>query len=98
MTTENRENNRQPHTLSMRDRKVLEMRGVTDVISFDEETVELSTVCGMLTVEGDGLHVKVLNLAEGIVSLNGTVTALTYSEKNPEEKRPSKLFFGKKGQ
>ena len=81
----------------MRDRKVLEMRGVTDVISFDEETVELSTACGMLTVEGDGLHVKVLNLAEGIVSLDGTVTALTYSERDPEEKRPSKLIFGKRG-
>lgn len=97
MNTENRENNRQPHTLSMRDRKVLEMRGVTDVISFDEETVELSTACGMLTVEGDGLHVKVLNLAEGIVSLDGTVTALTYSERDSEEKRPSKLIFGKRG-
>ena len=97
MNTENRENNRQPHTLSLRDRKLLEMRGVTDVISFDEETVELSTACGMLTVEGEGLHVKVLNLAEGIVSLDGTVTALTYSEKSSTEKSPSRGLFGRRG-
>ncbi len=96
MNTEHRENNRQPHTLSMRDRKLLEMRGVTDVISFDEETVELSTTAGALTVEGDGLHVKVLNLAEGIVSLDGTVTALTYSDKDPSEKPASRGFFGKR--
>ncbi len=97
MNAENRENNRQPHTLTMRDCRLLEMRGVTDVISFDEETVELSTVCGLLTVEGNGLHVKVLNLAEGTVSLDGTVTALTYSEKDPIEKGTSRGFFGKRG-
>lgn len=96
MTTEHRENNRQTHTLSMRDRKMLEMRGVTAVISFDEETVELSTVCGELTVEGIDLHVKVLNLAEGTVSLDGTVIALTYSESGTTGKR-SGGFFGRRG-
>ena len=97
MNSENTENNRQPHTLSLRARKVLEMRGVTDVISFDDETVELATTEGMLTVEGEGLHVKVLNLAEGIVSLDGNVCALTYSEKNPTEKGTARGFFGKRG-
>ncbi len=95
MNTEKREPAR-PHLLNLRDRKVLELRGVTDVISFDEETVELSTVCGTLTVEGNGLHVQTLNLAEGIVNVEGTVSALSYGDLNePEEKGEKNGFFGK---
>ena len=73
------------------------MRGVTDVISFDDETIELSTVCGNLTVEGNGLHIKVLNLAEGAVSVDGTVTALTYAEPRETERKGGKGFFGRRG-
>ena len=97
MNAEKKENTRQPHTLSLRDRSSLEMRGVTDVISFDEETIELSTACGNLTVDGNGLHIKVLNLAEGIVSVDGNVTALTYSEKQEDGQKGIKGFFAKRG-
>ena len=96
MNSEQRENRPQPHTLSMRERKVLEMRGVTAVNSFDEEIVELSTACGELTVEGEGLHIKVLNLAEGIVSMEGTVAALSYAQ-NRADKSAARGFFGKRG-
>ena len=97
MNVEKQENARQPHTLSLRDRRSLEMRGVTDVISFDDETIELSTVCGNLTVEGNGLHIKVLNLAEGVVSIDGTVTALTYDEPGETEHKAGKGLFGRRG-
>lgn len=96
MNSEHREDRPQPHTLSLRERKVLEMRGVTAVISFDEDTVELSTVCGELTVEGEGLHIKVLNLAEGVVSMDGTVTSLTYTQSGTE-KPASRGLFGRRG-
>lgn len=97
MDAENRENTREPHTLSLRDCSLLEMRGVTDVISFDEETVELSTQCGNLTVEGNGLHVKVLNLAEGHVSVDGTVTALIYTGKPETDSKGFQGLFHKRG-
>ncbi len=97
MNAEKKENTGKPHTLSLRDRGFLEMRGVTDVISFDEDTIELSTVCGNLTVDGNGLHVKVLNLAEGIVSVDGTVTALTYAESREPGQKGGKGFFGRRG-
>lgn len=97
MNAEKKENTRQPHTLSLRDRGSLEMRGVTDVISFDEETIELSTVCGNLTVDGNGLHIKVLNLAEGIVSVDGTVAALTYAEDRETEQKGGRGFFHRRG-
>lgn len=97
MNAENKENAGKPHTLSLRDRGFLEMRGVTDVISFDEETIDLSTICGNLTVEGNGLHIKVLNLAEGIVSVDGTICALTYADDREPGQKGGRGFFGRRG-
>ena len=95
MNTEKKETVRS-HLLHLRDRKVLELRGVSDVISFDEETVELSTVCGALTVEGTGLHIQTLDLAEGIVTVEGIVSALSYSDAaEPEEKNGKPGWFGR---
>ena len=95
MNAEKRENVPMPHTLSMRDRRQLEMRGVTDVVSFDEESAELTTVCGNLSIEGTGLHVKVLNLSEGIVTFDGTVNALIYTDSQHPEKKEKSGLFGK---
>ena len=95
MNTEKRETVHS-HLLSLRDRKVLELRGVTDVISFDEENVELSTVCGTLTVEGTGLHVQTLNLSEGVVSVEGMVSALSYADTEAVEEKNGKTgWLGK---
>lgn len=89
MNTEKRESV-QAQALSLRGRKNLEVNGVNDVVRFDEEGVVLSTVCGMLTVEGTSLHVKVLDLDAGTVEIDGKVDALLYfdaSESDGSEKR-----------
>ena len=95
MNVEKPEKDRQPHTLSLKERRQLEVRGVTDAISFDEETVELATVAGSLTVEGRELHIRVLDLAEGIVTVEGTVSALIYSDREPAEKQTRSGWLGK---
>ena len=95
MNADKRENVPMPHSLSMRDRRQLEMRGITDVVSFDEETAELTTECGNLSIEGTGLHVKVLNLSEGIVTFDGTVNALIYTDRPHPEKKEKSGWFGK---
>ena len=41
-----------PHTLVIEDRKRLSVSGVTDVESFDEETVALATELGELIIHG----------------------------------------------
>ena len=95
MNTEKRETV-SSHLLNLRDRKMLELRGVTDVNSFDEENVELSTVCGTLTVEGTGLHVQALDLTQGIVNIEGTVSAISYAETDASEEKNGKPgWFGK---
>ena len=82
MTDKQREmdSSKKEHTLTLTDRARVEIGGVVEVSSFDEETVVLVTVCGALTVEGTGLRVGTLDLTRGVVSVDGTVTAFYYEE------------------
>lgn len=80
MTKQNAaDQNARPHTLSLDSRKTLTMTGVEEVTSFDERQLILHTEGGLLTVDGDHLHVTSLLLEEGRVSIEGQVNALTYS-------------------
>ena len=79
-------------TLSLSDRKSLGVNGVNDVVRFDEDGVVLSTVCGTLTVEGTSLHVRVLNLEEGKVGIDGKVDALLYFDTSEEGGTKRGLF------
>ena len=63
-----------------------------DVIRFDDTSVVLQTVCGELTVEGAGLKMSVLDKEKGIVSLDGQVDSIYYSEETNETK---KRLFGR---
>ena len=67
-----------PHRLSLEDRQHLVMTGVTDVDSFDENTVLLRTNRGLVSVRGEGLQLRSLNVEGGQASVDGTVTAIVY--------------------
>ena len=69
-----------PHKLSLDQRKNLTMTGVTEVVSFDENTVVLKTGLGMLVVQGQQLQLKTLTLDGGNVAVEGQIHALTYEQ------------------
>lgn len=73
-----------PHKLTLNERSTLTMTGVTDVVSFDENTVVLHTELGTLVVQGRALQLKTLSVDGGQVAVEGTVSALQYEE--PREK------------
>ena len=62
--------------LDRRERATL--TGVTEVESFDDTQVVLSTHGGRLVLTGAGLHVSSLVLEEGKLSLEGTIDGLHY--------------------
>jgi len=72
----------QRHTLTLDDCARLQISGVLDVDNYDETTVTAHTVHGILTVEGEGLHVRHLALESGEMSVEGSVRALYYSEES----------------
>ena len=69
-----------PHKLTLNERKSLTMTGVTEVVSFEENGVVLSTTLGTLTVHGRELQLKTLSLDGGQVAVEGSITALVYAE------------------
>ena len=59
-------------------RKCLNISGVKEVTSFDDETILLDSVQGKITIKGDGLHVESFNTITGDFCANGKVHAVVY--------------------
>ncbi len=71
------------HRLTLLQRERMQLTGVEEVISFDEDSVVLKTNMGLLTVHGQALQLKTLSLDGGQVDLSGTVDALIYQAARP---------------
>ena len=88
-TTEKKEKN----DIVIRSRKHIDISGVTEVISFDENSVVMLTVCGEMALEGESLRIGVLDTDRGMVSVDGKISAVIYYDESPmPEKR--KRFGG----
>ncbi|WLD93471.1 sporulation protein YabP [Alkalihalobacillus sp. AL-G] len=81
------------HDVKMRGRKALDITGVKQVESFDNEEFLLETSMGFLAVRGYNLKMKNLNLDQGLVSIEGKVYDLVYLDQQQGDK--SKGFFSK---
>lgn len=68
----------QRHELNMRERNWMAMTGVLKVESFAEQEIVLETSLGMLTVRGDGLHIRHLDLEQGNLEMDGTIESFNY--------------------
>ncbi|MDZ5474321.1 sporulation protein YabP [Bacillus sp. 31A1R] len=81
------------HDVIMRGRKLLDITGVKQVESFDNEEFLLETVMGFLAIKGQNLQMKNLDVDKGIVSIKGKVFELIYLDEQHGEK--AKGFFSK---
>ncbi len=77
----------------LENREKLNITGVLDVLSFDDQIVILETELGLLTVKGENLRINKLSLDSSEVTIDGTIYQLAYSEKDSMEK--SGGFLGK---
>lgn len=75
------------HRLSLDQRRECKITGVVEVQSFDENTILLETVDGMITIKGNGLHVSRLNLDKGEADVDGMVDSLVYADKTTLAKK-----------
>lgn len=67
-----------PHKLVLESRKKLSVSGVKEVESFDEASVVLNTNRGTIIIRGEGLHLQMLSLDGGQVSVDGLVDSIQY--------------------
>ena len=75
----------------LENRKKLNISGVLDVLSFDDQIVILETELGLLTVKGEDLHINKLSIDTSEVIIERQISSLTYSNKELEKKSSNLL-------
>lgn len=80
------ENESGRHSLTLENRKLLSLEGVTDIDSFDDGQITLFTQLGELVVKGRNLHVNELSVEAGRLTVEGDIWSLSYGEKNRKTK------------
>ncbi|MDN5332197.1 MAG: hypothetical protein PWP45_1422 [Tepidanaerobacteraceae bacterium] len=68
------------HRLVLNDREILEINGVLNVEKFTDEDIVVATERGTLNVKGEKMHMKQLNLDEGVIVIEGYVKIISYTE------------------
>ena len=68
------------HRLELEGRERLTVSGVEDVERFDELSVVMRTVAGVLVVSGEDLHIGKLSLDGGELLVEGRIDGLNYED------------------
>lgn len=76
-----------PHDIIIKSRANMELCGVLNVISFDEQSVCLETSMGEMVIDGENLHVSALDTDRGTITLDGKINGLYYSTDSAEGKK-----------
>lgn len=75
------------HTVNIDCRKQIFVSGVADVISFDENSILLSTNGGRMLIEGENLQISVLDVGDGKLSAVGKIDSVSYSDREQVGRR-----------
>ena len=68
------------HDIILHQRQTMHINGVSDIYSFDENAILLSTRCGTMSIEGESLHISKLSLESGEIDISGNIVALFYHD------------------
>ena len=79
MAAEEKKTAKTPHSLILENRKSLTATGVSNVDSFDEQTVVAYTDLGELVIKGNGLNINSLSIETGELTLTGEVSSMRYN-------------------
>ncbi len=83
-----------PHSLILENRRALTATGVSNVDSFDEQTIVAYTDLGQLIIKGTKLQINKLNIETGELTLTGDISAMSYVENRISVGTPRRVFSG----
>lgn len=87
-------NTQNEHEVLIVNRELVTIKGVMHVDSFDDQEVVLDSDYGSLTIRGDDLTIKQLDVQDGSFAVEGLVTAVQYSSSSrSRSKGKSKGFL-----
>ncbi len=74
------------HSIELTARKSLKVCGVDQIISFDENSVILSSALGELEISGYDLNVDALDLDRSYASVSGEICGINYIDEQMKKK------------
>lgn len=80
------ENITKMQNLILENRNRLNVTGVEDVLSFDEQTITALTTLGLLIIKGNDLHLNQFSLDSTELSVEGEIISLQYNDKQTSRK------------
>ena len=82
------------HNLILNFREKLSITGVKEIINFDENGVNVKTICGELSIEGENIHINALNVERGELEITGKLNGINYLDVYESDKRTllSRIF------
>ncbi|MBL4930629.1 MULTISPECIES: sporulation protein YabP [Clostridium] len=78
-------------SIRLENRKKLALTGVLEVLSFDEEKIELNTNEGLLVIKGQELKMNKLDVENGDVIIAGLIYSMIYSGKEVKKEKEALL-------
>lgn len=81
-----------PHSVIIENRSSVSLTGVTEMGSFDEQSVVIYTDYGEIHLRGNKLHISKLSLDTNEVDIDGEIEALIYTQNKKGGNFFSKLF------
>ena len=72
--------------LVLENREKLNVSGVLDVLSFDDQIVMVETELGLLTIKGENIRINKLSLDTSEIVVEGEIDSLKYSNKDLDKK------------
>lgn len=80
------------HDIIIEKREKATMTGITDVESYDEETILAKSGCGDITVKGHSLKISRLSVESGDMVIEGEIDSVSYSKGRAEGSFFSRVF------
>lgn len=75
----------------LENREKLNVTGIIDVLSFDDQIIIIETNLGLLTIKGEDLKINKLSIDTSDFTVEGNIVSLNYSNSTNTKKNSSLL-------
>lgn len=76
----------------LENREKLNITGILDVFSFDDQIIIIETELGLLTIKGENLKINKLSLDSSDFVVDGKISSLAYSESDIGAKKGKSII------
>lgn len=82
------------HNLVLNFREKLSITGVKEIINYDDKNINIKTNCGELCIDGENIHINLLDVERGALEISGKFNGLNYYDVYEGDKKTllSRIF------